>query len=153
MERSQLSLVTNGAYLHPMEQLPIDLRYTEYMDSEQLPERWLHELSAPVPVNYGRIANPRAVIVSNLAGMRQQVYPTAEQAAEHGRKVVQVVLVPAGHDFDAALAPMLELPPLVIDKTPQGCSQPLWLADGVSVWLVPKFDDVKIPVRAMIFPR
>lgn len=150
MNQSRISIAASGAFLHPLgDQTPIDCRYGELVDSEELPHRYHARVRDAELVEYGRLRNPRCVIVWNLAGQELLTVPTDEEAAQLQRQELLVGLV----DADSPTLPTAWqlLRPAQIGSG-LGGNTILWLAPGSRVVLRPRHEDAIVPVRILVLP-
>jgi len=150
MNRARLSIASTGAYLHPLgDQTPIDCRYGETITSEELPHRYYARVADSELVEYGRLVNPRCVIVWNMAGQELLTIPTDEEAAELARQELLVGLVDGDH-------PTIPTARQLIRPAKLGSGLPgnviLWLAPGARVLLLPRYAGVIVPTRILVLP-
>lgn len=145
MDDCRLSLNVTGAFLHPLgDQTPIDCRYGETLKTAELPDRQILYVEARTRLDFGRVKNPRAVVIHNVSNQGEQVQPSEEERVMMERRVLFV-------GFGENQAPSIELPPSVPGGNQFGGGQFLWLARGASVWLdvTPGYGTV---ARVAIFP-
>jgi len=150
MQHARLSIASSGAYLHPLgDQTPIDCRYGETIDSEELPHRYYARVSDAELVEYGRLQNPRCVIIWNVAGQELLTIPTEEEAAELARQDLLVGLVDGN-------SPTIPAARQLIRPAKLGSGLPgnviLWLAPGAQVLLIPRYTGVVVPARILVLP-
>ena len=151
MNKARLSMHTGGAFLHPLgDQTPIDCRYGETIQTEELPHRYHARISDAELVDYGRLVNPRAVIVWNLAGQDLLTVPDPEAAAELARQELLVGLV--HHDRPTLPAGAWQLLRPAEIGTGLGGNTTLWLAPEARVVLRCHVDGVVVPVRILVIP-
>lgn len=91
MEKSQLALVTTGAFMSPLgEQWPIESRWCDLIETEHFAHREMLFVEEETEIPFGPLSDPTAVIVWNLSGVGAQKQPTPEEAAANAAKVVEV---------------------------------------------------------------
>lgn len=142
----------NGGIFHPAEDrpTPLDYRYSEQLETPDLPGRKLLRVDGVGPVPLG-IDQPRLVIVRNRAGADLQRYPTGDEAAALAQCVLRVGVFAAGFvtgGMDATLLPLRLLP--VRPGEMLGGVQALWLAPGAELWLAPENPDYPVPCHILI---
>lgn len=92
-ELSRLTVIQTGAFQHSWgEVVPIETRYEELIDTEELPERRILQV-AHNRVLLLNVQHARAVVVRNLAGQNMTVQPTSDEAIRLGEQIVYVGLV------------------------------------------------------------
>lgn len=144
MEQGRLSVVITGAYAHPFDQTAIDARYGELVDSPDLPHKTLQHVGGEaVPLDTGARA-ARFVLITNATGSELERYPTPAEAAALRRCVLLVC--------DQAGRAICALPPADPGRMPQGCSQPLFLAEGVRLTLRAAHPDAQCVARVVAVP-
>jgi hypothetical protein len=103
-------------------------------------------------VDFGRLVNPRAVIVWNVSGLGLQVQPTEAEAAAIAAKVLEVGLCSlVGPDVWTSPAGWQSLRPARVGQD-QGGSTVLWLASGTRVVLRPASAGVTVVTRVLVIP-
>ena len=151
MEKSQLALVTTGAFMHPIDQQTnIESRWSELIDSPALCHRACLHVDKPTVVPYGDLVNPLLVIIWNLAGVGQQTIPTAEERAAIEACVLRVGL--CGPD-DPPLIPgawqILPPPRVCSGHTPSCILRP---EPGTRVLVTPQTPGTAVPIRVLCIP-
>lgn len=151
MEKSQLALVTTGAFMHPYDnQTNIESRWSELIASPDLCHRACMCVDKATVVKYGDLVNPLAVILWNLAGVGVQTIPTAEERAEIEARVLRVYLCgPA--DPPAAQAACQILPPPRVCSGHSPCLV-LRPEPGARVIVAPPQPGVAVPIRVLVIP-
>lgn len=151
MHHARLSMHTGGAFLHPLgDQTPIDCRYGETLRTEELPHRYYATVKDAELVDYGRLINPRCVIVWNLAGHELLTMPDADEKAHLAKQELLVGLVDAEHPTIIPGA-CQRLRPAEIG-TGLGGNTILWLEPGSRVILLPRTALVTVPARILVIP-
>lgn len=146
----RLSIAATGAFAHPLgDQTPIDCRYGELIDSVALPYREIVRVAEEQIVDYGRLRNPRAVIVWNVSGEGLQCNPTETAAAAIAAQVLEVGLI--GPDAWTTPAGWQSILPAGPGHS-RGGSTILWLAAGTRVVLRPGTPGVAVTVRILVLP-
>jgi hypothetical protein len=150
MNQARLSMHTGGAFLHPLgDQTPIDCRYGETIKTEELPHRYHARVSDAELVDFGRLVNPRCVVVWNLAGQDLLTMPDEETARSIASQDLLVGLVDVDHPTIPGACQLLR--PASIG-TGLGGNTILWLEPGARVLLKPRWSGVTVPVRILVTP-
>ena len=145
-DTSRLTIVTNGAYTHPLDQIPIDIRYSEVIRSPHLPYQSLQQVRGDQPASIDIGTRPaRCLVIVNMAGSNIDRYPDEEQAAALRRRVLQIC--------DADGKPLFDLQPAIPGETRMGGGQVCWLAEGVQLMLRMLHPDTEAIARIAAFPR
>ena len=148
--QSRLSIAATGAYMHPLgDQTPIDCRYGEHIDSEELPHRYYARVSAAELVEYGRLVNPRCVVVWNMAGQDLLTFPDEEEAARLARQDLLVGLTDGDHLTIPAARQLIR--PAKVGSGLAG-NAILWLEPGARVILLPRHAGTVVPARILVLP-
>jgi hypothetical protein len=151
VNQARLSLHTGGAFLHPLgDQTPIDCRYGETLQTEELPHRYHARVDMAQLVDFGRLVDPRAVIVWNLAGQRLLTMPSEEEKEHLAQQELLVGLVADAVGQINPLACQLLRPAEI--GTGLGGNTILWLPPGARVVLAPRQAGCAIPARVLVIP-
>ena len=146
----RLSIAATGAFNHPLgDQTPIDCRYSELIDTVQLPHRQIVRVTEPTVIDYGALQNPRAVIVWNVSGEGLQLQPSPDERAAIAAQVLEVALL--GPDGMGWSLGWQSIRPAVPGHS-RGGSTILWLARGTRVMLRPELPDTYVMARVLVLP-
>ena len=153
MNKARLSMHTGGAFLHPLgDQTPIDCRYGETLRTEELPHRYYATVKDAELVDYGRLVNPRCVIVWNLAGHELLTMPDEEAKARLAKQELLVGLVDDFVGCEAIKPNACQLLRPAEIGTGLGGNAILWLPAGARVVLAPHHAGCTVPARILVIP-
>jgi len=148
MEHCRFSTALRGAFLHPLDQTPIDQCHSETIATERLPVKSMIPVDQPVVVGYGDLTNPTAVLVINVAGQGATQQPSEEEQQAHDAKVLQVGLT---DNPDVLPNGWQRIPPAPLGKRHAGnlCLRPV---PGHYVMLRPAIAGTLVPAKVTVIP-